>query len=383
MKTNIYSANDRRIRIDGAVSLQLCDGPSADNYLSKLFDEKISLQSKLENVKIIPWRLPFTDIDLYPDDFFRREAIKASGVRLHICTDAVKITVHGKYICSPHKGCPRYLMDLCQDNKIIATCEYRNGKVEFEKLAQGEKELEVWLSPGFDFIFESLELDDGAVLLPVPEDRRPRWVTYGSSITHAIRAISPAQTWPAIVARKNNWNLLNLGYGGQCILDPMIARLIRDYPADIISLKLGANVYFGAMHPRSFPAAVIGFIATIREKHPLTPLLLCSLIYAEPWEETPGPTGLTAKLMRGQIAEIVGIFRKRGDKNLHYVDGLELLGPELSHLQPDKVHPNGEGNLRMEENFQAQLAACGVNPNHNFNSGKDGIKIISTRKVNG
>ena len=364
MGNNIYPANDSLIKIEGAVSLQLCDGPSADNYLSKLFDEKISLQSSTDNVKIIPWRLPFADIDLYPDDFFRREAIKASGVRLRIRTDAVKITVHGEYICSPHNGCPRYLMDLCQDNKIIATCEYRNGKVELDGIAQGEKELEIWLSPGFDFIFESLELNDEAVLLPVPEDKRTRWITYGSSITHAIRANSPALTWPAIVARENNWNLLSLGYGGQCILDPMIARLIRDYPVDIISLKLGANVYSVAMNPRSFPAAVIGFVSTIREKHPLTPLLLCSPIYMEPWEETPGLTGLTTIMMRSQISEIVEIFKKRGDKNLHYVDGLKLLGSELSHLQADKIHPDGEGNLRMAENFRTQLASCGVNLNH-------------------
>jgi hypothetical protein len=360
MRNNIYPPNDSRIRIDGAVSLQLCDGPSADNYLSRLFDEKISLQSSPDKVKIIPWRLPFADIELYPDDFFRREAIKAAGVRLHIRTDAVKITVHGKHICTPHKGCPCYLMDLCQDNKIIATCEYRNGKVELDRLDQGEKELEIWLSPGFDFIFESLELNDGAVLLPVPEDRRPRWVTYGSSITHAIRANSPALTWPSIVARENNWNLLSLGYGGQCILDPMIARFIRDYPADVISLKLGANVYSVAMNPRSFPAAVIGFVSTIREKHPLTPLLLCSPIYMEPWEEIPGLTGLTTIMMRSQISEIVEIFKKRGDRNLHYIDGLNLLGSELSHLQPDKIHPDGEGNLKLAENFQRELRPIAV-----------------------
>ena len=352
---NIYPPNDSRLRIDGAVSLQLCDGSSADNYLSKLFDEKISLQSSPGKIKIIPWRLPFADIDLYPDDFFRREAIKTSGVRLRIRTDAVKITVNGKFISFPCKGCPRQLMDLCQGNRIVATCGYRNGKVEFDNLTKGEKDLEIWLSPGFDFIFESLELNCGAVLLPVPEDTRPRWVTYGSSITHAIRANSPALTWPAIVARENNWNLLSLGYGGQCKLDSMIARFIRDYNADIISLKLGANVYDGTMSPRSFPAAVIGFISTIREKYPLTPLILCSVIYAEPWEENPGPTGLTSKMMRSQIAEIVESFRKRGDRNLHYIDGLKLLGPELKHLQADKIHPDGEGNLKLAENFQREL----------------------------
>jgi len=28
-----------------------------------------------------------------------------------------------------------------------------------------------------------------------------------------------------------------------------------------------------------------------------------------------------------------------------------LFGPELAGLQPDGVHPDGEGNLRLAENF--------------------------------
>jgi hypothetical protein len=270
--------------------------------------------------------------------------------------------MHGSYYSIPSKECPRCLMDLCLNNQITATAELINGKVEFKDLSPRKKELEIWLSPSFDYVFEGIELNSGASLLPLSKDKRPRWITYGSSITHAVRSISPALTWPAIVARENNWNLLSLGYGGQCVMDPMIARYIRDTRADIISMEIGANLYGGNMSPRSFQAAVIGFVVTIREKHPGTTLVLCSLIYAKPWETKPGPTGLTAQMMRKHIEDIVRIFKSRGDSNIYYFDGLDLLGPEFAHLQPDNIHPDGEGNIKLAENFQKKLLADRINP---------------------
>ena len=40
-----------------------------------------------------------------------------------------------------------------------------------------------------------------------------------------------------------------------------------------------------------------------------------------------------------------------GDANLHYVDGLEILGPEEAHLLPDDLHPDAEGYRLMGDRF--------------------------------
>ena len=55
-------------------------------------------------------------------------------------------------------------------------------------------------------------------------DALPRWITYGSSITHCRTAASPAATWPALVARARGLKLTALGFRGQAHADPMIAR---------------------------------------------------------------------------------------------------------------------------------------------------------------
>jgi len=253
----------------------------------------------------------------------------------------------GGYEVAP-PGCQ---IDLCIDNEIVQTKFLdENGDVTFSDLPAGMKIIELWLSPSYSITVHGIEIDDAASLEAF-EDKRLKWITYGSSITHSVRAASPAMTWPAIVARNMNLNMTCLGYGGQCKVDPMMARLIRDMEADFISLKLGINVYNSDLSPRTFPAAVIGTIAIIREKHKDTPLVVCSPIYSPPREETPSPVGNTLRDMRDAVKRAVESFQKRGDKNIYYVDGLKVCGSELIDNLPDELHPDAKGMEFMAENF--------------------------------
>src|SRR5690606_3736570 len=88
----------------------------------------------------------------------------------------------------------------------------------------------------------SIEIDEAASFSYSP-DKKIRWITYGSSNTQCAGSASPAQTWPALVARHRNWDLTCLGYSGECHMESMVARMIRDMPAEVISLCLGINVY--------------------------------------------------------------------------------------------------------------------------------------------
>lgn len=310
----------------------------------------ISLEKN--NGSVTPWRIPHEDKDLFPDEAFHGQAATAAGVRLVLKTDSKTIKVNSTIICGGHEVAPPGCqIDLCIDNEIIQTKFLdENDDVIFADLPAEMKIVELWLAPCYSIKVNSIEIDDNASLDTV-EDKRLKWITYGSSITHSVRAASPAMTWPAIVAREMNLNMTCLGYGGQCKLDPMIARMIRDMDADFISLKLGINVHGNDLSPRTFPAAVIGTIATIREKHKNTPLVVCSPIYSPPREDTPSPVGNTLKDMRDSVKKAVESFQRRGDKNIYYVDGLKIFGAELIDYLPDELHPDAKGMEFMAENF--------------------------------
>jgi lysophospholipase L1-like esterase len=180
--------------------------------------------------------------------------------------------------------------------------------------------------------------------------------------------------WPVVAARRADVALDSFALAGQCQLDLFVARTIRDLPADLISLKIGINlVNADSMRERTFVPAVHGFLDTIRDRHPGTPLLVISPIICPIHERQPGPTvdgppisvierpaglavgALTIERIRELLADVVASRQAAGDADLHLLDGRELFGEgDLDDL-PDGVHPNAAGYVRMGERFH-QLA---------------------------
>ena len=121
-------------------------------------------------------------------------------------------------------------------------------------------------------------------------------------------------------------------------MDPMVGRMIRDLPADYIGLKIGINMMGAASaSDRTFRALAIGLIQTIRDGHPNTPLALVSPICHPPNETTQSAAGMTLQLMRQRLAEACDVLRTHGDANLHYVDGLSVMGPDDVGLYIDGI----------------------------------------------
>lgn len=177
--------------------------------------------------------------------------------------------------------------------------------------------------------------------------------------------------------------------GGSALLDSFTARTMRDTPADLISIKIGINlVNNDLMRLRAFTPAVHGFLDTIREGHPTTPLLVVSSILCPIHEETPGSSALdvtalstgqlrfratgdpadrssgklTLIVIRDELARIVK-QRTADDPNLHYLDGRELYGEaDVAELPlSDQLHPDAATHHRIGERF-ARLAFAANGP---------------------
>ncbi|AXB41767.1 SGNH/GDSL hydrolase family protein [Amycolatopsis albispora] len=246
------------------------------------------------------------------------------------------------------------------------------GTVCFDGLPDRAKDVEIWL-PHTE-ITELAELRTDAPIEPAPDRGRRVWLHHGSSVSQGSNAASPATTWPALAAARGNVELINLGFGGSALLDPFTARTMRDTPADLISVKLGINlVNADLMRLRAFGPAVHGFLDTIREGHPATPLLVVSSILCPIHETTPGPgavdfsdgtlrfraTGDPAESTAGKLTltvvreELARIVTQRADPNLHYLDGRELYGEaDAAELPlPDRLHPDAAAHQRIGTRF--------------------------------
>ncbi|MCU1600125.1 MAG: hypothetical protein JWO22_834 [Frankiales bacterium] len=249
--------------------------------------------------------------------------------------------------------------------------------VRFENLpGDPSAVVEVWLPHAACVSIRAARLSDGATLSPA-EPTGPRWIHYGSSISHCLEAVTPTQTWPNAVALRTGWNIQNIGLGGQCMLDQFAARTIRDLPADAITMKVGINIVNGdTLRERTFVPALNGFLDTVREGHPDTPIVLVTPIICPTAETAPGPTILQADktfstvprptelsvgaLSLTRIRELVAlVVTLRQDPNLHLLDGLGLFGEDDVQDLYDGLHPNAEGYLRMADRFFDQVCAPG------------------------
>ena len=308
----------------------------------------ISLETTREYTR--PWRILFVEKEMFFPELSVRAA-EPSGVRIAFHTTTRKIS--GGILLHEE---PRFL-DLCVNGNFLSRQALKNRETFlFRNLPSGEKLIELWLPQKGDFALRWLELDAGTPIRAF-DDTRKRWITYGSSITQCRGAISPTQTWPALVAREENLNLTNLGLSGQCHLDPLMALILREISADFISVCAGINVYAdGSLNARTFASGLIGFVRIVREKHPETPLAIISPIISPSRENLANVAGWTLRQYREAVLGSVETLRKLGDQRIFSVDGTELFGENLLRLMPDGLHPDAEGYRLLGQNFLRNVA---------------------------
>jgi hypothetical protein len=347
---------------------------------------------------VTPRRLPSWAAHEVHDPIFRFTIAMASGIRIEFAsdTDAVEIDAMLTGIEWPEVHAPTPRFDLVVDGRTIATrqsneggrwlvttgggatrysVEFRAGdpsRVRFEGLGGAMKRIELWLPQNCSVEVRDLRIDEGSRIEPTAPLSR-RWLHYGSSISHCNEADGPTETWPAIGARCAGVDLTSFGFAGQCHLDQCVARTMRDLPAELISIKVGINIVNGdSMRERVFVPALHGFLDTLRDGHPNTPLIVITPIIYPAGEDHPGPSvvrdgtsdvvdrpddlaygALSIGRIRELIADVVERRQKAGDSHLHLLDGRELFGERDIIDLPDGLHPNNAGYRRMGERFAA------------------------------
>lgn len=202
------------------------------------FRGAVSLEKKGRYLK--PWRIPFEKKNLFasPADSLLKCLEMCAGVRLSFQTDSRIIALNCK-VFPDTKG---FKFDLLCDGALLCSMENTPGvdEIVFANLS-GYHAYEIYLPQKGVIEIESIHIEPGCRFNASP-DKKEKWITYGSSITHCSRAASPSKTWPAITAIEKNFDLTCLGFSDNCHLDPLVAFTIRDLPADYISISAGINI---------------------------------------------------------------------------------------------------------------------------------------------
>lgn len=297
-----------------------------------------------------PWRLPpdHPHVSFAPE--LAERARSAAGVRAQVHTDARALTV----TIDCHQGAISPL-DVLLDGELHARRPLTPARTTTLEVALPGRPaaVELWLPQFGEHRISAVHLAGAATLEAMPPGRP--WVTYGSSITQCGSADGPSETWPALVARAQGWDLTCLGFGGQCHLDPIAADAIAQTPAGLVSLCLGVNLNGGStFSPRALPGRIAGFVADIRAARPAVPVAVISPIMSGR-EDEPNAHGTSLRQVRDVVEHVVRTLQDQGDDMLHLISGTDVFGATEVPLLQDRVHPSAKGYRHLAQHLRPRL----------------------------
>lgn len=174
------------------------------------------------------------------------------------------------------------------------------------------------------------------------EGRRKPVVFYGTSITQGGCASRPGMVHTAILGRRFDVPVVNLGFSGNGTLDPEMGDLLAEIDAAVYVLDCLPNLQPQQTAERTGP-----FVTALRKARPDTPIVLVEdRTYANaPWNAA----------LRERNAGNHAAYRKAFDaltaagvKGLHYLPGDKLIGDD-GEGTVDGSHPTDLGFLRQAD----------------------------------
>ena len=199
---------------------------------------------------------------------------------------------------------------------------------------------------------ESLEigLAPGAKIeAPTPWAGDKKVVIYGTSITQGGCASRPGMCMAAMLSRRWNMEVVNLGFSGSGKGEPEVIELVASVP-DPALFVLDYEVNAGL---KGFRETLPGAIDIIRRRHPKTPIALLTPMHLcrELWvKERASDFEEVCAVMRAEAER----RRASGDANVHYVYGT-VDTPDWHEFMVDGVHLTDLGFYRQTELVAPQL----------------------------
>jgi hypothetical protein len=174
-------------------------------------------------------------------------------------------------------------------------------------------------------------------------------VFYGTSIVQGASASRAGIAYPSILSRKLNRPFVNLGFSGNCKMEPELAELLTELDPAVYVIDCLPNLSSGKEVEEKTPV----FLEILRRKRPKTPIILVENIrYPDVFIEERKNRIYTEK-----NAAFKRVYRRliaSGAKNIYYVPQQNLIGTD-GEATIDGVHPTDLGFFRLSAALEPYL----------------------------
>jgi lysophospholipase L1-like esterase len=173
-------------------------------------------------------------------------------------------------------------------------------------------------------------------------------VVYGTSITQGCCASRPGMSYPAMLGRRLDLPVINLGFSGNGKAEPEVARLLAELDPAVYVLDALPN-----LTPEQVVERMPAFIDTIRAARPRTPIVLVEhLLYPNLRFRRDKAASVAAA--NASLRHIFETRRKAGDMLITLVASTTLLGSDGDGTVDDS-HPTELGFARMADGLEPYL----------------------------
>jgi lysophospholipase L1-like esterase len=305
------------------------------------------------------WRLPASSRNTFPAAVWNL-AMDSAGARIRFRTDSSTVAVRLEWPRPPGMRNMHFFgqsgVDLYVHNTYWGTAvpdkdaarEKVYEHVYYRNQPRAMRDITIYLALYSPVKVLEIGLDKNAAIeFASPFAIAAPVVFYGTSITQGGCASRPGMSYQAILGRQLNLNHVNLGFSGNGKGEAALARAVSEIDAAAFVLDFAQNN--GDVD--SLAQVYDPFIGILRERHPDTPIVAITPIYAA--NEATGSQ--RNEQMRGLIRKVVSRRIAAGDTHLQLVEGTDLLGPSRGDGLVDGTHPNDLGFQWMAEGLAERL----------------------------
>lgn len=180
-------------------------------------------------------------------------------------------------------------------------------------------------------------LAEGSVIeAPTPYSNEKPVVYYGSSITQGGCASRPGNSYEGFISRALDLDYINLGFSGNARAEDEMADYIASLPMSMFVYDYDFNTpsyeHLVATHEKMF--------LKIREAHPDIPIIILT---APKFDKKGGGMYKRRELIRQTYENA----KARGDKNVYFISGEDLLEICGNEGTVDSTHPTDFGFYSM------------------------------------
>ena len=223
-------------------------------------------------------------------------------------------------------------------------------KAIIANLAPGFREYALYLPlyNGVDSL--SVGVPPGARFEPLPPRTEKPIVFYGTSITHGASASRPGMVHTAILGRRFDRPVINLGFSGNGRMDAAVGDLLVRIDAAVFVIDCLPNMNAADVREKCIP-----LVRQLRAAHPATPIVLVEdRRNANSWILPARNQHHTDN--HAALRECFAALEKEGVKGLYYLPGDDLLGDD-AEATTDGSHPSDLGFVRQADQFEPVLRA--------------------------